>query len=591
MGELGAEFARAGVTPNNCLALMLRFVPLFSLVLLTACGARSGVSKPDIPDAGTPTDAGPPPGLEVECGRRAQFTTSFLPLTLLTEARAGATGLRHEWSVSPNAGITLRENGGPAATVTPDDTGTWIVTDIVSDDEGNSVTCEYEVQSIVGPPVAICPEGQPLFVDAGDVLDVEGDSFDDVAVVSHRWTIASVPPGGSPRLSPLDTPQTTFQASEGGEYVITLTVEDETTASDSCDVRIIVGGPPEVTCPEGPIMTPTRRPLDLVASARDDRGLASTRWQVDARPDGSRAAPSPADAERTSFTPDRQGRYQLTFTAEDIDGNTASCEVEVIGTPTGPDAVCQDYTTPPLETVVVEGDALDDGQITRWRWQLVGSPLGSSARPPSPSDGQQTRFEADVAGTYLLELTVEDDDGNTSNCTSRVEAIVQEGIRVEMFWDSNATDMDLHLLHPDANRWFNRLDCHWSNCSEANGSRLSWFESGREDDPRLDIDDVNGFGPENINIDTPAPGTYRVGVHAWAGSANAVGVRIFCGEADAEPEATFGPVSLRSGSSAREFWRVADITIDGAGRCSVRSLASADGSPNLSSRASADNTR
>ena len=31
----------------------------------------------------------------------------------------------------------------------------------------------------------------------------------------------------------------------------------------------------------------------------------------------------------------------------------------------------------------------------------------------------------------------------------------------------------------------------------------------------LDIDDTNGLGPENINIDTPEPGVYRIYVHYY----------------------------------------------------------------------------
>lgn len=35
------------------------------------------------------------------------------------------------------------------------------------------------------------------------------------------------------------------------------------------------------------------------------------------------------------------------------------------------------------------------------------------------------------------------------------------------------------------------------------------------DNPRLDIDNVQGFGPENINLDEPLNGTFPIAVHFW----------------------------------------------------------------------------
>jgi hypothetical protein len=41
----------------------------------------------------------------------------------------------------------------------------------------------------------------------------------------------------------------------------------------------------------------------------------------------------------------------------------------------------------------------------------------------------------------------------------------------------------------------------------------SWGAPGTADDPRLDLDDRSGLGPENISIPSPADGTYDVRVH------------------------------------------------------------------------------
>src|SRR5690606_29907608 len=121
----------------------------------------------------------------------------------------------------------------------------------------------------------------------------------------------------------------------------------------------------------------------------------------------------------------------------------------------------------------------------------------------------RTVYTPDIAGDYTLRLRVQDDSGHLAECTTIVRAVATEGLRVEIFWDTNGTDMDTHLLHPNARTWNSNLDCYYGNCIGG----LSWSDPGRADDPSLDIDDVDGFGPENINIMTPAAGTYRVGVH------------------------------------------------------------------------------
>ena len=46
-----------------------------------------------------------------------------------------------------------------------------------------------------------------------------------------------------------------------------------------------------------------------------------------------------------------------------------------------------------------------------------------------------------------------------------------------------------------------------------NGDPIEAFEGPN---PRLDIDDTNGFGPENINIDEPQEGKYHIYVHYYA---------------------------------------------------------------------------
>jgi uncharacterized protein YfaP (DUF2135 family) len=101
-----------------------------------------------------------------------------------------------------------------------------------------------------------------------------------------------------------------------------------------------------------------------------------------------------------------------------------------------------------------------------------------------------------------------------------------------MFWTHPEDDMDLHLLQPGGEIGADS-DCFYDNC--INGG-LDWGEIGAaNDDPSLDIDDIHGTGPENINIPVPDNGTYTIIVHDYQFSTpnyletNDVTVNVFLG--------------------------------------------------------------
>ncbi|MCS6798664.1 MAG: hypothetical protein NZ898_09050 [Myxococcota bacterium] len=554
------------------------------------CGARSAVDIPrprdadivlDAPVDGT-VDAGadvtpdaPPAPPSVECGEETRYTAPHRPLFLEATVVSASPVVSESWRVleqPPGSTALLDPVMGRTTTLRVDMLGMYVVEFTATDALGRTASCRVRVEAIAGPPVVVCPGGE-LATPVGVPLEIAGEAFDDEGPVEVRWRVLESPSGARFTLEPLDAPITRFRAETPGRYRLELTATDVGGATASCTVSILVTGPPVLMCPTETLVVPTRRPVTLRATAVDDVGIASARWTVVRRPAGSRAEPMPPDATTTRLTPDRAGDYLLELVVTDVEGMSSRCTVLVRATPTGPDAMCPPpVETRPLETVTLRGSGVDDGRIVSYRWRLVSSPMGSRAMPPSPADMASTRFTPDIAGEYLLELTVTDDAGNEARCTVPVRALVTEGIRIEMFWDRPRTDMDLHLLRPGARAWFDDLDdCYYANCV---GGGLPWGGPGTADDPRLDIDDVDGFGPENINIDRPAPGTYRVGVHAFRddGVVNRVTVRVYCGRPDGTPERTFGPVSLGGGAGDRPLWKVADVQIGAAGGCTVTDL-------------------
>ena len=195
------------------------------------------------------------------------------------------------------------------------------------------------------------------------------------------------------------------------------------------------------------------------------------------------------------------------------------------GTP--PSAICTvtpNPVSPPFEEATFDGSASVDpngGSLT-YSWELISYPEGT-AYPLFDAIYSSTPsvvYMPDVAGEYIGRLTVTNEEGLSDTCDALLEAIPSQNLWVEMYWVHSGDDLDLHLIAPGS-YWSSALesdqDCYYGNCV---WSSLDWGQYGYAgDDPILDLDDISGTGPENINIADPqSNGTYTVVVHDYPGS-------------------------------------------------------------------------
>ena len=154
--------------------------------------------------------------------------------------------------------------------------------------------------------------------------------------------------------------------------------------------------------------------------------------------------------------------------------------------------------------------------IVSYKWTIVDQPQGSSATLGA-GIADRYGFRPDMAGDYTMQLVVENDRCLLSEpCTVDIQAIPNENLWVEMHWEHAGDDMDLHLVRNNG-AYESDMDCYYGNCiPDEYGSILSW--GAEEANPRLDLDDIEGTGPENINIEEPAQGLYTVVVHDFPSS-------------------------------------------------------------------------
>lgn len=200
--------------------------------------------------------------------------------------------------------------------------------------------------------------------------------------------------------------------------------------------------------------------------------------------------------------------------------------------PTDPVAVC-DVTpspiAPPWEAATWIGENSydpDGGLIVSYNWTLVSSPAGSTVTMPTGGSNRPD-FVPVLAGEYVGQLIVSNASGDVSEpCTAILDSIPAQNLWIEMYWEHPDDDMDLHLIAPGGT--YNNLytDCYYANCTPSMSwiYNLDWGNSGYDgDDPSLDLDDIMGAGPENINIlDPQTNGVYTVIVHDYQGSTSDV---------------------------------------------------------------------
>ncbi|MEL6348031.1 MAG: hypothetical protein AAFV53_33295 [Myxococcota bacterium] len=186
------------------------------------------------------------------------------------------------------------------------------------------------------------------------------------------------------------------------------------------------------------------------------------------------------------------------------------------------EAVCSvspNPVEPPFEAATWDGSASVDTpqrSIVSYSWELIEKPAGSAVDLPYTDEAVISGFTPDVAGDYVAELTVTNDIGDVATCQATLASVPAQNLWIELNWTVAPDDMDLHLLRPGG-VYGTSGDCHWTNCDTSDPSipLLQWGSGGVDDDPRLDLDDIEAAGPENINITEPYAGIYTIAVHDY----------------------------------------------------------------------------
>jgi len=148
-------------------------------------------------------------------------------------------------------------------------------------------------------------------------------------------------------------------------------------------------------------------------------------------------------------------------------------------------------------------------EVSLIRGRIAAAPKTSEASPRQParlivdgiaiplltnSDGSFARPWSFGGGSHGVEVRAPNGETTRRQFYEAQSSRVPARLRVLLSWDSDSTDLDLHVISPDGQHvWY-------GNRVAANGGAL-------------DVDVTTGFGPEIFATPNPVPGAYHVFVN------------------------------------------------------------------------------
>ncbi len=111
------------------------------------------------------------------------------------------------------------------------------------------------------------------------------------------------------------------------------------------------------------------------------------------------------------------------------------------------------------------------------------------------------------------------DDDTTPSDDDSTPPPSEPGLFVELNWDVAGDDFDLHLVRGAGVVEDSEEDCYYANCTGSLAANPDWGEAEEEEDnPALIEDDIEGNGPEQVQILEPEDTFFTVWVHDYPGS-------------------------------------------------------------------------
>lgn len=325
--------------------------------------------------------------------------------------------LSFTWSINESPSGSSAGIDNPMSEIlsfTPDVDGIYQLSLMVSDGE-NSDTDEVIVTVRSNPPVAsIGEENMEVVVGKEVMLDGSASNDPDNDDLTFQWNFESVPEGSNAMINDSQSEMATFTPDVVGDYVVSLTVSDNSVDPVKDEVTVIaINELPEAVAGEDlEVFVGDEQTLDASSSTDPDGHELNYSWELTSSPEGSTASITNAQEATATFKPDEAGDFLITLSVTDGYSEPVADEILINATYPGAPPVADagaDKCSIPGLIVRPDGSASSDpdGDNITYHWNVAQAPSGANAAI-NDATSATPEFTTDEAGQYFLALEVSD---------------------------------------------------------------------------------------------------------------------------------------------------------------------------------------
>lgn len=356
---------------------------------------------------------------------------SVITLDGTASTDANSDTLSYKWVLlgkPTTSTAALSSTTSPNPKFTADVMGIYTLTLVVNDGKLDSATEAVTIvaSSTNSAPTANAGLAQSVVVGAVVTLDGTGSTDANNDPITYKWSWGTKPTGSSAALSSATTAKPTFTVDVAGTYVLTLIVNDgkqdsaiaaTTVTASAANAAPVANAGVNQNVTAAAVVT-----LDGTASSDANRDALTYRWALAAKPTSSAAALSSATSAKPTFTADLPGVYVASLIVNDgvLDSVVSTTTITAAVANSAPVANAganQNVTTTSVVTLSGTGSTDANGDTLTYAWSFASKPTSSAAALSSATASAPT-FTADLAGTYVVNLIVNDGKVNSSNVSA-----------------------------------------------------------------------------------------------------------------------------------------------------------------------------